>query len=70
MVSDTPEEGEKKPSGAFFCMIGNYVVDGACYTLPKRETETHAVLSLLSLQHRYVKMKTTGKRDKSIKKIK
>lgn len=34
MVSDTPEEGEKKPSG-LFCMIGNYVVDAPVIPCPK-----------------------------------
>ena len=67
MVSDTPEEGEKKPSGAF---LHDRKLRRRWRLLypARRETETHAVLSLLSLQHRYVKMKTTGKRDKSIKK--
>ncbi len=53
MVSDTPEEGERSRPG-LFCMIGNYVVDGACYNPARRETETRGTF-LLSLQHRYVK---------------
>ena len=66
MVSDTPEEGEKKPSGAF---LHDRKLRRRWRLLypARRETETHAVLSLLSLQRRYVKIKTTGKRDKSIK---